>query len=239
MTLKNGDLRDLVYHIMEIDGYKSKMGSDEEIITLSFSTKTKESADDLASFLEKGYNFVLDADATSGEQSDGTYKVFVEIERNKYAPQQIMEIADGLINLTSLENLKFRYYKNWRSLSLDEKSLEEIVPLDKENYGVKVNESNLENYKNFFNRSFVESVDMWDDIIRIKKSYADPVFFKFVDFGNTVATINNIKESFNPWEFSEIIFLSKYIGDYNITKYGNKLTFDNEGKTLVLERIIT
>ena len=124
MTLKSGDLRDLVYHIMEIDGYKSKMGSDEEIITLSFSTKTKESADDLASFFEKGYDFVLDADATSGEQSDGTYKVFVEIERDKSAPSHIMEIANGLVNLSHLENLKFRYYKNWRSIPLDEKSLQ-------------------------------------------------------------------------------------------------------------------
>lgn len=239
MTLKHGDLRDLVYHIMEIDGYKSKMGSDEEIITLSFSTKTKESADDLASFLEKGYEFILDADATSGEQSDGTYKVFVEIERNKYAPGQIMEIANGLVNLSNLENLKFRYYKNWRSMPLDEKSLEETIPLDKDNYGIKVNESNLENYKNFFNRSFVESIDIWDDILRIKKAYSDPVYFKFIDFGDTVETIEAINESFNPWDFGEIIFLSKYIGDYNITKYGNKLTLDNEGKTLVLERIKT
>lgn len=239
MTLKNGDLRDLVYHIMEIDGYKSKMGSDEEIITLSFSTKTKESADDLASFFEKGYDFVLDADATSGEQSDGTYKVFVEIERDKAAPDQIMEIANGLINLSNLENLKFRYYKNWRSMPLDEKSLAETIPLDKENYGVKVTESNLENYKNFFNRSFVEDVHMLNDVLTIKKKYADPVYFRFVDFGDTVETIESINESFNPWDFAEIIFLSKYIGDYNITKYGNKLTFDNEGKTLVLERIIT
>ncbi len=239
MTLKSGDLRDLVYHIMEIDGYKSKMGSDEEIITLSFSTKTKESADDLASFFEKGYDFVLDADATSGEQSDGTYKVFVEIERDKSAPSQIMEIANGLVNLSHLENLKFRYYKNWRSIPLDEKSLAENIPLDKENYGVKVNESNLENYKNFFNRSFVEDVNMLDDVLTIKKAYADPVYFRFVDFGNTVETIESINESFNPWDFAEIIFLSKYVGDYNITKYGNKLTFDNEGKTLVLERIIT
>jgi hypothetical protein len=239
MTLKNGDLRDLVYHIMEIDGYKSKMGSDEEIITLSFSTKTKESADDLASFFEKGYDFVLDADATSGEQSDGTYKVFVEIERDKAAPDQIMEIANGLINLSNLENLKFRYYKNWRSMPLDEKSLAETIPLDKENYGVKVTESNLENYKNFFNRSFVEDVHMLNDVLTIKKKYADPVYFRFVDFGDTVETIESINESFNPWDFAEIIFLSKYIGDYNITKYGNKLTFDNEGKTLVSERIIT
>ena len=39
------------------------------------------------------------------------------------------------------------------------------------------------------------------------------------------------------WNFAEIIYLSKYIGDYNITKYGNKLTFENAGKTLVLERM--
>ena len=37
---------------------------------------------------------------------------------------------------------------------------------------------------------------------------------------------------------AEIIFLTKYIGDYNITKYGNKLTFENNEQTLVLERII-
>jgi hypothetical protein len=74
--------------------------------------------------------------------------------------------------------------------------------------------------------------------ITIKKKYADPVQFKFVDFGPTVQTIKNIKESFNADDFAEIIFLSKYIGDYNITKYGNKLTFDNSGSTLVLERVV-
>ena len=41
MTLRQGDLRDLVYHIMEIDSFKSKMGSDEDIVTISFSTKEK------------------------------------------------------------------------------------------------------------------------------------------------------------------------------------------------------
>ena len=73
--------------------------------------------------------------------------------------------------------------------------------------------------------------------LTIKKKYADPIQFKFINFGPTVETIQNIKESFNANDFAEIIFLSKYIGDYNITKYGNKLTFDNKGSTLVLERI--
>lgn len=238
MSLQSEDLRDLVDRIIEIDAYKSKMGADADIITIAFSTKTKESADDLVGFLERGYPFVLDADATSGEQSDGTYKVFVEIERDKRAAEQIIEMSDGVSKLTGIEKLKFRYYKNFRSLPLDQAALEATIPVSADDYSVKVTESNLENYKNFFNKSFVESVDMWDDLLRIKKAYADPVFFKFVDFGSTQQTLDAINESFNPWDFSEIIYLSKYIGDYNITKYGNKLTFENDGNTLVVERII-
>lgn len=238
MSLQSEDLRDLVDRIIEIDAYKSKMGADADIITIAFSTKTKESADDLVGFLERGYPFVLDADATSGEQSDGTYKVFVEIERDKRAAEQIIEMSDGVSKLTGIEKLKFRYYKNFRSLPLEQAALEATIPVSADDYSVKVTESNLENYKNFFNKSFVESVDMWDDLLRIKKAYADPVFFKFVDFGSTQQTLDAINESFNPWDFSEIIYLSKYIGDYNITKYGNKLTFENNGNTLVVERII-
>ena len=85
---------------------------------------------------------------------------------------------------------------------------------------------------------FVEDVYMEDDMIVIKKAYADPIAFKYIDFGPTQETLDSINESFNANDFAEIIFLSKYIGDYNITKYGNKLTFENEGNTLVLERVV-
>ena len=79
---------------------------------------------------------------------------------------------------------------------------------------------------------------MEDDIITIKKPYADPLQFKYVNFGKTKEVIDSIQESFNTNDFAEIIFLSKYIGDYNITKYGKKFTLDNSGHTLVVERII-
>ena len=238
MSLKQHDLRDLVDHIVEIDSYKSKMGADKDIVTLAFSTKTLESAQDLSTFFEKGYNFVLDADATKGEQSDGTYKVFVELERNRQVSENIMEVMNGVTNLTAIENMKFRYYKNWRSKDLNQETLEDSIPTDPDDYGLKVTESNMDNYKNFFNRSFVEDVYMEDDMLVIKKAYADPVAFNFVDFGPTQQTLDSIKESFNADDFAEIIFLSKYIGDYNITKYGSKLTFENEGHTLVLERVV-
>lgn len=236
MTLKAGDLRHLVDDIFEIDSFQSKMGDDKNIVTLSFSVVDKQPADDLMNFLEKGYDFILDADVTPGEQKDGKYKVFVELQRQRGIDSQINEILDGVYKLTELEKMKFRYYKDFQS---KDATLEELatIPNDPNSYSQIANESNMRNFKNFFNKSYVDTIEMHEDIITIKKKYADPVHFKYIDFGPTQQTLDSITESFNPWDFAEIIFLSKYIGDYNITKYGNKLTFENNGHTLVTERI--
>ena len=74
-----GDLRMLVDNIIEIDSYSSKMGDDKDIVVLAFTVKSQDPATDLVTFVENGYDFVLDADASPGELSDGKYKVFVEI----------------------------------------------------------------------------------------------------------------------------------------------------------------
>jgi len=237
MTLEANALRDLVDHIVEIDSFKSKMGSDDSIVTLAFKVKTEEAANDLAKFVEHGYNFVLDADKTAGEQSDGLYRVFIEMERTRDVPEQIMELLDGVGKLAQIEDMKYRYYKNFRSVPISQDALGEDIPATSDEYNSRVNESRLENYKNFFSKSFLETVEMDDDTLIIKKLYADPIKFKFIDIGNTQETLDSIKESFNADDFAEIIYLSKYIGDYNITKYGNKLTFEHAGKTLVAERI--
>jgi len=237
MALREGDLSNLVYDIFEIDSYASKMGDDKNIVTLSFSVKDKPPADDLVKFLESGYGFILDADVTSGEQSDGTYKVFVELERNKDSNDQIMEIIDGVGKLSNIDAFKFRYYKNWRSQPLTLEELNNNVPTDPENYGVKVNETNLENYKNFFNRSFLDEVDFNENLLTLTKKYADPLVFEFVDFGDVLSIKDTIDGKFDLVEsYPEILFLTKYIGDYNISKYGDKLVFENNGKALVVKR---
>ena len=65
MGLQTGDLKELIYDVFEVDSFKSKMGDDKNIVVMSFSARTKESANDLMNFIEKGYPFVLDADVTS------------------------------------------------------------------------------------------------------------------------------------------------------------------------------
>lgn len=238
MGLRQKDLEDLVYDVFEIDSYKSKMGEDADIVTLSFSVKEEAAAKDLENFLEKGYEFVLDADCTEGEQSDGTYKVFIEMERSRHTHDNIVEILDGVQKITGLDKIKYRYHKNFRSQEATLENLTNDVPSDNETYGLAIQQESLNNYNDFFNRSYLQETSMHGDYLYMKKAYADPLLFKVVDFGPTEHTINSITENFNANDFAEIIFLSKYIGDYNITKYGHKLTFDNEGNTLVLERII-
>ena len=201
MGLQQKDLIHLVDNILEIDSYKSKMGTDRDIVTLAFSVNGKEPASDLENFIEKGYPFVLDADVTSGEQSDGTYKVFVEIERGKDIGSQIMEIADGVTKLADVDNLRYRYYKNFKSKELNSDNITEDVPLDGEAYDIKTKESHLENYKNFFTNSYAESIDLKDNILTVKNTFQQPVNFEVVDFGKNM----EIKESINMDHMSEVI----------------------------------
>lgn len=233
MGLVHNDLAFLVDKIIEVDSYKSKMGNDADIVTLAFSVNGEQPAKDLENFLEKGYPFVLDADVTSGEQSDGMYKVFVELERNKDVPGQIMEIADGVGKLADTDGLRFRYYKNFKSLPLDEESLANSIPADSEAYEVKINETKYENYKNFFTNSYAESIDMIGETLIIKNTYAQPMRFEVADFGKEL----ELTEAINMNDMAEVIFLTKTLGDYNILKYGNEIVLSNHGYDLKLKRI--
>jgi hypothetical protein len=139
----------LVDNILEIDSYASKMGEDKEIVVLAFTVKSKEPADDLVNFVENGYDFVLDADTSPGELSDGKYKVFVEIERNRHITKQILELLNGLSYLTEIDDFKFRYHKSFHSLDADADNLDKMVPQTKEDYEVTVQEGVINNFSNF------------------------------------------------------------------------------------------
>ena len=160
MGLRQSDLEFTVDPVFEIDSYKSKMGDDEDIVVLSFSVNGEQPAKDLVNFVETGYNFVLDADKTSGEQADKKYRVFVELERKRSVPNQIIEILDGIKKLTNMPELRFRYYKNFKSIPADESNINEQVPLDSGAYDIKKNETKMENYKNFFSDSYADEVFM-------------------------------------------------------------------------------
>lgn len=238
MGLRAGDLHDLVKPVFEVDSYRSKMGSDEKIVVVSFSVMEQQAAKDLVDFIEKGYDFVLDADATPGEIDEGIYKVFVEMERNPRVSTQVMEILDGVGKLAEVEDFRFRYYKSFTSKPASLPNLEEMIPGDPSGYDTIVSESGVNNFKDFFNKSYLETTEMFGDALILKKAYADPIAFTVKDFNDTHQINESIKEKINMNDYAEILFLTKYLGDYNVMKFGNKtLTLENEGHTLVVERL--
>lgn len=138
-NLEYGDLKRLIHPELHLDEYKSKMGDDSDVCVVSFKVSGKEPSADLVSFIEKGYDWVLDADVSSGEKEGGDYLVFVELQRTPELPAQIMEIMNDLVNLTeqSIEEWRVRYYKSTTDHELSEESLREIIILSPEEYARK------------------------------------------------------------------------------------------------------
>ena len=134
-----GDLRRLVHDELHIDEYKSKMGDDADVCVVSFKVSGKEPSADLVSFIEKGYDYVLDADVSSGEKEGGDYLVFVELDRTEELPEQIIQIMEDLLNLTEqkIEDWRVRYYKSSEDHDLTAETLEQIIPLTPEAYDAK------------------------------------------------------------------------------------------------------
>jgi hypothetical protein len=238
MSLRKNDLRDLVKPIFEVDSYKSKMGEDKDVVVLSFTVDQKEPADDLVQFCEMGYSFVLDADVTPGELDNGTYKVFVEIQRSKNVGEQIMELLDGVSKLTGHEDFRFRYYKSFKSLPADQNHLSETIPLDSTAYETTIQENALNNFTNFFNRSSVDSIEGLVEGLRFKKKYAEPITMQVVEAGPRHEVYAKIQGPIKveAADISECIFLTKYLGNYSITKVGDVFVFENSGYAVAFKR---
>ncbi len=237
MTLLAGDLTDLVDPVIQIDSYKSKMGDDADVIVVSFDVVEKSAAEDLVSFIEKGYRFVLDADYATVEDEKFDFKVYVELDRDDDGIDRILELLDGVGKLTNLEIFEFQYYRSFKTYEVNQKTLKRHVPLSQEKYNDVVTESNMNNFKNFFNKSYLEEITLIDGVLTLKKAWAEPIRFEVLEFNDRDTLLNSLTESFNFNDFAEIIFLCKYIGDYNITKYGSKLVFENNGKSLLVKRL--
>ena len=90
MSLEPKDLTDRIKDTVHFDEYVPKMGREEDVIVSSFKVFGKEPARDLEHFIERGYDWVLDAESTPGEMEDGDYLVFVESERDMNFPKNFM-----------------------------------------------------------------------------------------------------------------------------------------------------
>ena len=147
--LEQNDLKRLVHNEMHIDEFKSKLGRDEDVVVVSFKVCGKEPAQDLVNFIEKGYDWVIDADVSSGEMDDGDYIVFIECERTKEIPNNIVTMMSDVINLTGqeLSDWRVRYYHDKEDHDLSVESLNKLIPQTPEEYEKRFGSKDLDAMK--------------------------------------------------------------------------------------------
>ena len=147
--LEKGDLARLIHPELHVDEFQSKLGDDADVIVLSFKVDAKEPAGDLMAFIEKGYDWILDSDVSSGEMDDGSYIVFVELDRDHNAVDNIDDLMTDIMNLTDqkLEDWRVRYFKSRKETFYSRESLEDLIPLTPEQYQKKYGPADIDAIK--------------------------------------------------------------------------------------------
>lgn len=237
--LRRADLKHAVDHLFTIDQFQSKMGDDKNIITLRFRASNKEPAIDLMEFIERGYEFVLDADVSSGEEKDGKYSVFVELQRNEEAPRNIKDLLRGLSQLCDVDNWRFRWYKDTGGHDFDEQAIKDFVPLSPEEYASSIEGEEAGEVADFFDQGALESITVDNDKnITFNKAYSGPLTAKLIAIGE----YNTLKEALrgalqlDESSRGQVTYLEKYLGNYDINKIENHFLIRNGERAVILAK---
>jgi len=96
------DMENQVIPIVSVDEYAAKMGTDKDIVTITFMVKSKLVAEDLVTWFERGYDYILDASISDGELEPNKWLVFVEMERRSWVARRLLGLLKELQTLTGM-----------------------------------------------------------------------------------------------------------------------------------------
>jgi hypothetical protein len=215
------------------------MGEDRDVCVISFQVKDRAPAKDLMEFIEKGYHFVLDSDVSSGENEKGEYSVFVELSRSPRLADHIKEITYGVRKLTGIDDFKFSYHKEQAVHEATEENLKAHIPPTAGAYDGMMTRIKVEGIKRFFGKTLMDDLTLEGDVITIHKPFDKKVQLRMVKEANTDTILEGSTDTISMDEdsMSEIFWLTKVLGDYNINKVGENFMFDNNGQAMLLQRI--
>lgn len=236
--LRSGDLQDMIYPVFTVDQFKSKMGEDKNVVVVAFKAKEKMPAIDLMEFIEKGYKFVLDADMSTGEERDGRYSVFVELERTPQVPNQILELLNGVGQLTKCEDWQFKYFKDENLYETTLENLSQCIPLDENLYTSKMHSLKESKIKEFFNQGSTDITISENNVITFTRPFSGPIDAKLLAFGPYDKIKNQLQGKINLDETSQsqVFFLTKFLGNYEIEKVADKFLIRNGDNAVIIEK---
>jgi hypothetical protein len=242
MSLKNGDLSGTILPYVSIDEFEPKAGKERDVIVVAFYLNDQGPAEDLNTFIQRGFVDTLDVEASPNTDEEGRYLVFVEMLRDKDFPDNLRMLLKDVKNLC--ENIKWiisTYYSMGKSYSIDDPELFNYVILDPAKYvskeKFKMPELN-EDIKQFFKDSLITNLTINEKIVKLSYN-RQQIITEIVDVGDydTVIGRNFLSESaFGVGQNSyEAKVLQSILGNCQILPLGKYLCVSRDDKIMLLK----
>lgn len=217
---------------ISIDSFQAKLGNDEDVSVLKLESTNKDVAKDLVSFIESGFEFVLDADHSPSKNNNGSYDIFVELERNDRLPQNIVELTRDIEQVTGILPWKFNFYKNEDEHKLTIENLNNFVPTSSSEYNFLTDEKVDEDIAKFFESSNVKNVKRRGKTLTLNKNFSKHIFEVQAlnsDIANSVYKIDNSS-------LSQSTYINSWIGaGFRVVKLDDSFKISKDDNTIILK----
>jgi hypothetical protein len=140
-------LKGLVSSNIMIDLHKPKIGEDEDTVVVAFDVTYEEPAKDLSQFIETGDLLHLDVEVSDAPDKDGTWKVFIEFQRDN----DLFEKIEAMLN--SVDQIISRKDNMWTYRAFNVKK---EIKFNAENFRRDITDSRYEYRKKYVTKDFAE-----------------------------------------------------------------------------------
>ncbi len=242
MSLMNGDLHGTILPEVSIDEFEPKAGSENDVIVVAFYLDDEGPADDLNTFIQRGFIDTLDVEVSPNTDDEGRYLVFVEMERNDTFPEKFLALLKDVENVAGDIEWAIRtYYSGDSEFSIDDPELYNYLILDPEQY-VPKDEFKMKEIKEgitqFFKSSLVSGLTIDGNIVTLSHN-RHRIVAEVVDVGDydIVVGRNFLSESaFGVGQKSfEAKVLENMLGNCQILPLGKFLCISKDDRIMLLQ----
>lgn len=217
-SLRPDVLKDLIFEIISVDEYSSKVGKDNIVVALQVMDNF-DAAYDLSSFIEKSPVNVVDTEASETPNVDGRYLVFVEFERNGEFIEKLLTLIKTIENICPDPGWKLQLYGVNDPIDLDFDEISSNIELARE-----------ETISEFFDNAGV-AVETNDSTLRLRSTYGDLHY----QLGSGYVTESYVKELLQRGFVLDTTRLSSVLGEsYDVLKSGSEYIVGHNGKYVIL-----
>jgi hypothetical protein len=137
MTVKYGEMENLVTPTISIDQFKPKIGESNETVVVAFEVAFEQPARDLSNLIETDITEHLDVDVSEGPNGAGKTMVFVEFNRDGNLYEKIMSIVKVASQVSGITEWNYQYYKGNGPAELTLENLQSTVLTDPDQYSLQ------------------------------------------------------------------------------------------------------